>query len=687
MNEDKRPIEDSITTRKRQYEYEYEHSNIVKRREIENNRSMLQSLEHTNIRFDFVENNSIENDDISSLLENLITIKQQLNDVKSLLSDKDIIDWNRHTAYMNTASTIVPYLREKLNIEIGTQAWAKMYEILVNFNLINCINNQKLITLHLCEAPGAFISALNHFLVTHEETQNIEWQWFAQTLNPYYEHDESTVAMLIDDDRLIYHTIDENHWDFGIDNSGNIMNQENINHYISRFQSMEICLITADGSFDVQNNPGEQERLVYPLIKTEIYIALSCLITHGNFILKLFTIFEQETIDLIYLLYQTFRQISMFKPQTSKKGNSEVYVICIDFNRDKFTNLFSDNLQLNFQSYSLSFIKQLIQCSHLFQFNQINTIKCNLNYFHKRTRKFNKKLNKIKNHILNKFLDQCQIRQLLSNDRHLLKINLESQYIHSYNNRITRTGTFNNQHQIDKDIIQNQIQNGFFCLICSNKKINDLCHTCQILSQIMIDQYLSISHIYIGELIANKQIIIDCIFGKKTENIRNSCFCNRYLLELCNKININTILLNKNLIDLQSIRNSSSIEISNEQFEKLQQFARNYQINLQSQKGIYYVQSTPILTRLQASVIYVLTRTFEKTSVYVIPSSSSYLLFIFEIFQKSINHEYEIIEQEILSSKNLTLLQFVHIYQLLDQHFAFSLIQANNICLQLKYIK
>ncbi|CAF4190052.1 unnamed protein product, partial [Rotaria sordida] len=108
---------------------------------------------------------------------------------------------------------------------------------------------------------------------------------------------------------------------------------------------------------------------------------------------------------------------------------------------------------------------------------------------------------------------------------------------------------------------------------------------------------------------------------------------------------------------------------------------------LQSQKGIYYVQSTPILTRLQASVIYVLTRTFEKTSVYVIPSSSSYLLFIFEIFQKSINHEYEIIEQEILSSKNLTLLQFVHIYQLLDQHFAFNLIQANNICLQLKYIK
>ncbi|CAF3816431.1 unnamed protein product [Rotaria sp. Silwood1] len=685
MNEDKRPIEGLITTRKRQYEYEY--PDTVKRREIEDNKSILSSLEHTNIRFDFVENNSIGNDNVSCLLEKLTTIKQQLNDVKSLLSDKDIIDWNRHTAHMNTASTIVPYLREKLNIEIGTQAWAKMYEILANFDLINCENNQKWITLHLCEAPGAFISALNHFLVTHEKTQNIEWQWFAQTLNPYYEHDESTVAMLIDDDRLIYHTIDENHWDFGSDNSGNIMNQENINHYISRFQSMEIRLITADGSFDVQNNPGEQELLVYPLLKTEVYIALSCLMTHGNFILKLFTIFEQVTIDLIYLLYQTFRQISMFKPQTSKKGNSEIYVICMDFNHDKFKNSFSDNHQLNFQSYSLSFLNQLFECSQLFQFHQINTIKYNLNYFHNRYRRFNKKLNKIKNHILNTYVDQCQIRQLLSNDRHLLKTNLKSEHIHSYNHRITRTGTFNNQHQIDVDTIQNQIRNGFFCLICSNNKINDLCQTCQILSQIIIDQYISISHIYIGQLIANKLIVIDCIFGKKSQNIRNSCFCNRYLLELCSNIDINTVLLNENVIDLQSIRNVSSIEISNEQFEQLQRFARDYQINLQSQNGVYYVQSAPILTRLQASVIYVLTRTFEQTSVYVIPSSSPYLLFVFETFQKTINHEYETIEQNIVSSKNSTLLQFVHIYQLLDQHFAFNLIQANNICLQLKYVK
>ncbi|CAF0952969.1 unnamed protein product [Rotaria magnacalcarata] len=677
MNEYDRPIEESITTRKRHNDNEY--SDEAKRRNIESSR--------TNLRFDFVANNSIGNADVSSLLEKLTTIKQQLNDVKSLLSDKDIIDWNRHTAYMNTASTIVPYLREKLNIEIGTQAWAKMYEILANFDLINDVNkNPRLTTLHLCEAPGAFISALNHFLVTREENRNIEWQWFAQTLNPYYEHDESTVAMLIDDDRIIYHTIDEKRWDFGIDNSGNIMNEENINYYISRFQSMDIHLITADGSFDVQNNPGEQEGLVYPLLKTEVYVALSCLITHGNFILKLFTMFEQVTIDLIHLLYRTFRQISMFKPQTSKKGNSEVYVICIDFNRDKFTNCFSDNLEIRSSPYSSSFLNQLIQCSELLQFNQINTIKHNLHYFENRSKKFNKKLNKLKENVLNQYLDQCQIRELLSSDRHLLKADLQSKYSYQHNNRITRTGTFNNQHQIDIDTIQSQIRNGFFCLICSNNKINDLCHACQLSSQIISDRSLSISHIYIGELIASQQTILDCVYGRKIKAIRNSCFCNRYLLELCSKTDIYTVSSNEKFIDLKSIKKSTAVEISHEQFEQLQRFARDYEINLQCENGVYYVQSAPVLTRLQASIIYMLTRTFEQTSVYVIPSSSSHLLFVFETTQKAISDEYKTVEQEISSSKSSTLLQFVHMYQLLDQHFTFNLIQANNICLQLKYV-
>ena len=222
-----------------------------------------------------------------------------------------------------------------------------------------------------------------------------------------------------------------------------------------------------------------------------------------------------------------------------KKGNSEVYVICIDYDREKFLNCFSDDFQINSVPYSLSFLNQLVSCSQLFQTCQMNTIKHNLHYFNNLTRKFTKKLHKIKDNILDAFINECQIRQLLSDDRHLLKTNFEIKRFYQSNDRITRTGTFNNQHQIDIDTIQNKIQNGFFCLICSN---DDLCNTCQILSRMIEDRSLSINKIYIGQLITDKQIIIDCVFGKQSINIRNSCFCNRYLLELCNTNDVNRIL-------------------------------------------------------------------------------------------------------------------------------------------------
>ena len=256
-----------------------------------------------------------------------------------------------------------------------------------------------------------------------------------------------------------------------------------------------------------------------------------------------------------------------------------MYVICIDYNREKFT----DDCQLNSVPYSLPFLNQLIQSAQLFQSCQINTIEHNLHYFQNLSRKFMKKLHQIKENTLQTFLHQCQIRPLLSTDRHLLNPHLQIKRIYPYNDRITRTGTFNNQHQIDSDAIRHKIQNGFFCLICTT---DDLCKTCQILSRMIDNRSLSIEKIYIGQLIADKQIIIDRISGQPSRNIRNSCFCNRYLLELCEMNGIESVgkeSLDEDLTDLQSIRHSSSTEIPIEQFEQLQRFARNYQINVSSE--------------------------------------------------------------------------------------------------------
>jgi len=50
--------------------------------------------------------------------------------------------------------------------EMCTQAWCKFHEVLGTFPAIARLSaTRELNTVHLCEAPGAFITSLNHFLV------------------------------------------------------------------------------------------------------------------------------------------------------------------------------------------------------------------------------------------------------------------------------------------------------------------------------------------------------------------------------------------------------------------------------------------------------------------------------------------------------------------------------------------
>ena len=51
--------------------------------------------DHNTEQFDFIYSESKNTDDLESSFERLMNIKQQLNEVKALLSDKDITDWNR----------------------------------------------------------------------------------------------------------------------------------------------------------------------------------------------------------------------------------------------------------------------------------------------------------------------------------------------------------------------------------------------------------------------------------------------------------------------------------------------------------------------------------------------------------------------------------------------------------------
>lgn len=168
-------------------------------------------------------------------VDELEDLKLHLNSVKSKLDNKDLITWHKHTKFTNKAANIIPAVRAKFRPELCTQGWTKMQEILTTFDLVPH-RDVRLNSLHLCEAPGAFITSLNHFLKTHRE--DIIWEWKAMTLNPYYEGND--LKALIDQDRFMLMTSNSSggtgtddsgttsRWFVGNDNSGDVMVWENV---------------------------------------------------------------------------------------------------------------------------------------------------------------------------------------------------------------------------------------------------------------------------------------------------------------------------------------------------------------------------------------------------------------------------------------------------------------------------
>ena len=87
-------------------------------------------------------------------------------------------------------------------------------------------------------------------------------------------------------------------------------------------------IITGDGGFDFSIDYNRQEESVAPLIFTQIIYAISMQKPGGTFILKIFDVFQNITVEMIYLLSLFYKEVSVSKPKTSRIANSERYIIC-----------------------------------------------------------------------------------------------------------------------------------------------------------------------------------------------------------------------------------------------------------------------------------------------------------------------------------------------------------------------
>uniref|UniRef100_A0A8C0WHX6 Cap-specific mRNA (nucleoside-2'-O-)-methyltransferase 2 n=1 Tax=Castor canadensis TaxID=51338 RepID=A0A8C0WHX6_CASCN len=317
-----------------------------------------------------------------------LDLKNSLNKVKNLLSDKKLDEWHEHTS---------------VNAELCTQAWCKFHEILCT--------------------PGAFIASLNHYLKSHRFP--CDWSWVANTLNPYHEANDN--LMMIMDDRLIANTL--HWWYFGPDNTGDIMTLKYLTGLQDFLSSMAtVHLVTADGSFDCQGNPGEQEALVSSLHYCEVVTALTTLGNGGSFVLKMFTLFEHCSINLMYLLNCSFDQVHVFKPATSKAGNSEVYVVCLHYKGREAIHPLLSKMVLNFGTEMTkkalfphhvipqSFLKRHEECCAFFHKYQLETISENIRLFECMGKGEQAKLNNLRDCAVQYFMQKFQLKPLSRNN-------------------------------------------------------------------------------------------------------------------------------------------------------------------------------------------------------------------------------------------------------------------------------
>ena len=260
-----------------------------------------------------------------------------------------------------------------------SRAYFKLFEILVDFKLIE--NKKQLKIASLAEGPGGFIEATINYRKRFTKlkddikaitlySSNKDIPGWNKSKNFLKKNNNVNVS-------------------YGQDNTGDLYNINNILEYSKLFDH-DADFITADGGFDFSYNFNKQEQLSYRILFCEIVTALSIQKIGGSFICKFFDMYTEITQSLIYLLFSTYKEVYITKPNTSRAANSEKYIVCKGFlgindNYLKKLYVLVNNLDYIFKNnmfinklfdYNFNIFKQNINSINtVFFTNQIQSIK------------------------------------------------------------------------------------------------------------------------------------------------------------------------------------------------------------------------------------------------------------------------------------------------------------------------
>ena len=287
-----------------------------------------------------------------------------------------------------------------------SRSFFKMIEILKQFNF-SFPTHMK--SFHLAEGPGGFIEALAKY------RNNPEDAYFGMTLMDR-NHDIPRWNKI----QSFMKQHENIHLVYGPKHDGNLYFRHNLD-FIIKDHKNKYDFITADGGFDYSVDFNKQEEISVNLIFCEILYALILQKQDGCFILKIFDMFHEITVELIYLLCFFYKQVYIFKPHTSREANSEKYIVCKGYMQKKYHEEIIQRLCVGFHDLS----KQKLQKLFLFQLNsyflskiqeinaiygqqQVENILSTINHIQESSKNNKDKIDKIKMSNIEKCITWCK---------------------------------------------------------------------------------------------------------------------------------------------------------------------------------------------------------------------------------------------------------------------------------------
>ena len=267
--------------------------------------------------------------EITSCVDKLNTLECRLMKEKNHLDEI----YKDRFAY-KTMRLFDPLYKEKFRISKSinavnvTNAWLKCYEILHHFNLFGDITT--CVYFDNASFPGSFILATHQYAAL----KNVKLLWHASSLLESNAENKEP----LEDKYDLYRNYPEN-WMMRnkggkhAGNNGDITNINNINDFARQFKKKygtenPVNLYTCDLGFDASADYNNQEQMHYTANLGQILCGLTILAPCGNMIIKHYTLFKRATRSYLALLTTLFNDVIISKPMSSKRTNSETYIIC-----------------------------------------------------------------------------------------------------------------------------------------------------------------------------------------------------------------------------------------------------------------------------------------------------------------------------------------------------------------------